>query len=442
MRILFLLLLLGITTALPVEHESHINVDLDFEDNVVEEGGLFEGDIVLQPGENPLHRNAVADKRRTWANGVVPYEIQSSYPTTVKNLFQEAMRTIEDKTKVNGKACITFKPRSGESAYVRFENGNGCHTPVGYIGRKSSVTIGHGCERKGTIMHELLHALGFWHEQSRTDRDKYVTIHLENVQKGHEGNFNKYPVGYIDMLGQPYDYDSVMHYSAYAFAIDRSKPTIVPKQSGAQIGQRTHLCTIDIREIQLLYGCTTDPHVTNPPINSVTTKAPISTFTSAPVAGTDYCSFQSNLCHWTQSRSDNTNWKRRHGATPSSQTGPSQDHLGSTSNNYLYVEASGHSNQYARLDSKSFPGGDYCIDFYYHMYGSDMGTLTLNVKAGSQILKVHTWSGNHGDHWTHQRASVNIHTSGTFKFEFEGHVGKSYHSDMAIDDITIHPGHC
>ena len=90
------------------------------------------------------------------------------------------------------------------------------------------------------------------------------------------------------MLGQPYDYDSVMHYSAYAFAIDRSKPTIVPKQSGAQIGQRTHLSTIDIREIQLLYGCTTDPHATNPPINSVTTKVPISSFTSAPVAGSKY----------------------------------------------------------------------------------------------------------------------------------------------------------
>jgi len=55
---------------------------------------------------------------------------------------------------------------------------------VGYIGRQSDVTIGNGCERKGTVMHELLHALGFWHEQSRTDRDNYVTIHFDNIQKG------------------------------------------------------------------------------------------------------------------------------------------------------------------------------------------------------------------------------------------------------------------
>ena len=57
------------------------------------------------------------------------------------------------------------------------------------------------------------------------------------------------------MLGQPYDYGSIMHYSMYAFAKDRSKPTIVPKQSGAVIGQRIRLSDIDVKEIQILYGC-------------------------------------------------------------------------------------------------------------------------------------------------------------------------------------------
>jgi len=291
-------------------------------------------------------------------------------------------------------------------------------------------------------MHELLHALGFWHEQSRTDRDNYVTINLANVQKGHEGNFNKYPTSYIDMLGQPYDFDSVMHYGAYAFAINRSVKTITPRQRSASIGQRTHLSDIDIKEIQLLYGCTTDPHVTSPPINSVTTRQPTNTHTNAPVTGTDYCSFQSNTCTWTQSHSDNTNWRRQHGSTPSQNTGPSRDHRGSTGNYYLYVESTGHQNQYARLDSKSYPGGDYCVDFYYHMYGANMGTLKLNIKAGTQLLPVHSWSGNHGDSWMHQRVSVNIHTGGSFKFEFEAHTGSGFHSDMAIDDVTVHPGHC
>lgn len=57
------------------------------------------------------------------------------------------------------------------------------------------------------------------------------------------------------MLGQPYDYGSIMHYSAYAFAIDRSIKTIIPKQPGVTIGQRIRLSDTDIKEIQLLYDC-------------------------------------------------------------------------------------------------------------------------------------------------------------------------------------------
>jgi len=57
-----------------------------------------------------------------------------------------------------------------------------CHSPVGHHRGRGLVSLGHGCERKGTAMHEFLHVLGFWHEQNRYDRDKYVTINLSNVK--------------------------------------------------------------------------------------------------------------------------------------------------------------------------------------------------------------------------------------------------------------------
>jgi len=38
------------------------------------------------------------------------------------------------------------------------------------------VSIGYGCESQGTIKHETMHALGFWHEQSRLNDELLVRI--------------------------------------------------------------------------------------------------------------------------------------------------------------------------------------------------------------------------------------------------------------------------
>ena len=45
--------------------------------------------------------------------------------SAVKQIFMQAMHEIEEKTKVNGKTCIKFNPRHGETAYVRFQTGSG-----------------------------------------------------------------------------------------------------------------------------------------------------------------------------------------------------------------------------------------------------------------------------------------------------------------------------
>ena len=59
-----------------------------------------------------------------------------------------------------------------------------------YIGRlywqkgPQILSLGQRCNKKGIIMHELMHAVGFWHEQSRPDRDQYVEVLWENIEKG------------------------------------------------------------------------------------------------------------------------------------------------------------------------------------------------------------------------------------------------------------------
>ena len=68
------------------------------------------------------------------------------------------------------------------------------------------VSLSYGCYRHFILIHEFMHASGFYHEQSRTDRDTYVRIQLENVYSGYENNFNSYGASYITAFGEPYDY--------------------------------------------------------------------------------------------------------------------------------------------------------------------------------------------------------------------------------------------
>ena len=66
--------------------------------------------------------------------------------------------------------------------------------------------------QKGTIVHELGHAIGFIHEHNRPDRDEYITINRQNINSTAAYNFNIYSPGLINTYGVPYDYTSVMHY--------------------------------------------------------------------------------------------------------------------------------------------------------------------------------------------------------------------------------------
>ncbi|WP_411023535.1 M12 family metallopeptidase, partial [Salmonella sp. s51228] len=102
-------------------------------------------------------------------------------------------------------------------------------------------------EIPGIVIHEIFHALGRWHEQSRPDRSDYIDINLANIIDGTESNFERLSETFVSTQGRGYDYSSIMHYGQYAFARDRSIPTITTKQPSFQntIGQRANLSPLD-----------------------------------------------------------------------------------------------------------------------------------------------------------------------------------------------------
>ncbi|XP_011632701.1 zinc metalloproteinase nas-4-like [Pogonomyrmex barbatus] len=216
--------------------------------NPEELGSYLEGDIILTKDSA---RNGAADESLRWPNGIIPFVITGNFNAQQKALIQAAMKEYETKT------CIKFVKRTNQKDYINIVSDNtGCWSYVGKIGGEQKVNLQRpGCITKiGTVIHEFLHACGFWHEQSRSDRDNYVTIIWNNIASGTENNFDKMNPNQVLDLGVGYDYSSVMHYSAYAFSKNGRK-TIETKNPNAIIGQREGFSKSDIEKLNKMYKC-------------------------------------------------------------------------------------------------------------------------------------------------------------------------------------------
>lgn len=94
----------------------------------------------------------------------------------------------------------------------------------------------------GIVVHELCHALGFFHQQSSTERDDYIEIVWDNIKEGREHNFDKYDAATVTNFGFPYDYKSVMHYSEKAFSkngMDTIRAKVKSNKNGAGLRENS-----------------------------------------------------------------------------------------------------------------------------------------------------------------------------------------------------------
>lgn len=241
-------------------------VPIEYE--VIDGWGITEGDIVLGRESDlrgaeqqrrqctgelcSVHSPLIVRKGETylWPAGVIPYQIDSGFSDSMKTRINQAIQIVQSSTN------LILKPRSGERDYVFIKSeSSGCSSPVGRQGRQQVIKISPGCVT-GSIAHEILHSAGAWHEQSRSDRDRFVEILWNNIENGKRHNFEKHDSDGVD-IGN-YDYGSILHYSATAFGRDHPatggrRTTIRTLQASASIGQRSRLSDLDVAGINSLY---------------------------------------------------------------------------------------------------------------------------------------------------------------------------------------------
>ncbi|KAK5861887.1 hypothetical protein PBY51_017328 [Eleginops maclovinus] len=224
-------------------------VDIGESKSIEEANKGFWEDDILKPPPN-TQRSAITDGDKLWTSPV-PYVLDKDLEMNAKGLVLKAF----DQFRL--KSCFDFKPRDSEEYYISVKKLSGCFSYIGkVISNGQNLSIGANCDSIAVVEHEFLHALGFYHEQSRYDRDDYVTIVSENIQEGREHNFDKESNETTTTQGVPYDYWSVMHYGKDAFT-NGNGSTIITKDPKFQdvIGQRLEVSPKDVLELNLLYKC-------------------------------------------------------------------------------------------------------------------------------------------------------------------------------------------
>lgn len=150
---------------------------------------LAEGDILISKNK-PTATGVIDIGGKRWSNGVVPFKISQSLP--IENILDvyRAMLDISFHTSIK---FIEITKENNNQDFIHFipSTSTVCASHVGKAGGEQNIILAQRC-KKGSTTHEILHALGLWHEQSRADRDNYIQIVWENIKEEKKYNFNQH----------------------------------------------------------------------------------------------------------------------------------------------------------------------------------------------------------------------------------------------------------
>lgn len=209
---------------------------------------FFQGDIVLsdqQLAENGASNKGGASLYR-WPNRTIYYTIASNMGSININKINTAVNEYNSKTNTR------WVQRTNQSNYVEFIFGSSTGADgwahIGYQGGKQTISLDQYIS-VGSVIHEMGHTVGLYHEHARKDRDQYVSIQWNNIQDGQAYNFNKYTSG--TDIG-PFNINSVMMYWPNSYS-KNGLPTIKRADNTNFTYNRTGFTTGDINTINAMY---------------------------------------------------------------------------------------------------------------------------------------------------------------------------------------------
>ncbi|CAH1734347.1 unnamed protein product [Chironomus riparius] len=204
-----------------------------------------------------VKKNAILDRTHLWRNKTVFYYIGNEYTDKHREVIRDGIQLIRDAT------CVKFvelrHPSQAPGTYVHISSRKGCYARIGSKCKNAVCEMSleiPGCIHTGTVAHEFLHVLGFFHMQCATGRSNHIRVMFDNIDEKMWGNFEEYATD-STLLGTPYDYESITHYGSMFFSKDKINPSIITRDQTIQkrIGQRKYLSRGDIERVLRLYNC-------------------------------------------------------------------------------------------------------------------------------------------------------------------------------------------
>ncbi|GFN81565.1 metalloendopeptidase [Plakobranchus ocellatus] len=191
-------------------------------------------------------RKADQDIAKLWPNCEVFYEVDEGFTDEDVIELNAAIAEWQEYT------CLRFTESYTETSRLQFRNGAGCYSQLGRQLEPQIVALAPTCRTKGIIAHEIGHAIGWYHEHMRHDRDNYIAINFDAIPTRYQINFHKYSEEMINTHGVEYDYTSLMHYGNDALpgSITALDPFFQDK-----MGQREGLSFKDIKLANIMYDC-------------------------------------------------------------------------------------------------------------------------------------------------------------------------------------------